>query len=268
MSTHTDKKNASLVVVGSGIKFISHLTTEARAYIEKSNRVLYLVNDPAMQDWIAKANPCAESLYNVYTKHPLRLECYRAITEYILKALRQIQHVCVVLYGHPTVFSQPALNAVQQARQEGYYAKILPGISAEDCLYADLLIDPSNCGCLSLEATELLIHKRRLDPASHLILWQVGVIGLLGHEINYDNKKGASALCEYLKDYYPESHEVVLYEAAQYPHLEPKIEKFSLSKLPDANFSPISTLYVSPTQQLSLDQAMLDKLNMAVIDLK
>ncbi len=132
-------KNSSLVVVGSGIKFLSHLTTEARAYIEQSDKLLYLVNDPAMQEWIEKANTNAESLAEIYHKHSLRRESYHAITEYILKILRQDQHVCVVLYGHPTVFSQPALNAVRQAQQQGYYTKILPGVSAEDCLFADLM---------------------------------------------------------------------------------------------------------------------------------
>src|SRR3989338_5829580 len=109
---------ASLVVVGSGIKFISHLTHEARAYIEQSDKVLYLVNDPAMKEWIKKNNSHAESLDNLYTKYHLRNDCYSAITEYILKTLHNNQHVCVVLYGHPTVFSKPGLDAVLLAKQE------------------------------------------------------------------------------------------------------------------------------------------------------
>jgi hypothetical protein len=44
---------SSLVVVGSSIKFISHLTTEAKTYIEQSNKVLYLVNEPAIKEWVA-----------------------------------------------------------------------------------------------------------------------------------------------------------------------------------------------------------------------
>jgi len=34
---------SSLIVVGVGIKFISHLSVEAKAYISQSDRVLYLI---------------------------------------------------------------------------------------------------------------------------------------------------------------------------------------------------------------------------------
>jgi tetrapyrrole methylase family protein/MazG family protein len=268
MPDQANKSNASLVIVGSGIKFMSHLTTEAKAYIEQSDKVLYLVNEPAMQDWIKQANSNAESLDEIYTRFPLRLHCYRAITDYILEVLRQNQHVCVVLYGHPTVFSQPALNAARQAQQEGYYTKILPGISAEDCLFADLLIDPGTCGCQSFEATELLIHQRKIDPVSHLVLWQAGVIGLLGRNEHHDNKNGAEQLRKYLRSYYSETQEVILYEAAQYPHLEPKIEKLFLEKLPEARFSRVSTLYIPPAQKLPLNQAMLVALSIDIADLQ
>ena len=150
-------KNASLVVVGTGIKFLSHLTVEAKAYIQQSDIVLFLVNEPAMKEWILKNSKQAESLDFLYFKYSLRKECYQAIAEYILEALRKIQHVCVVFYGHPSVFVDPGIEAVKIALNEGFYSKILPGISAADCLYADLLIDPGTRGCHSFEATRLIL---------------------------------------------------------------------------------------------------------------
>jgi uncharacterized protein YabN with tetrapyrrole methylase and pyrophosphatase domain len=260
--------NSSLVVVGSGIKFMSHLTTEAKAYITQSDKVLYLVNEPAMKEWIQKNNKNAESLDPIYTKYPLRIDCYRAITDYILDTLRQQQHVCVVLYGHPAVFAQPALNAVRKAREEGYYAKILPGISAEACLFADLLVDPGSIGCHSFEATDLLIHRRQINPHSHLILWQVGIIGALDHPYAHDNTNGAKVLLSYLNVFYSNEHKVTLYEAAQYPHFEPKIIEFCLKELPDITMTPISTLYIPPTGNATVDHAMLEALGINVRDLR
>jgi len=87
-------------LVGWGIKFLSHLTTEAKAYIEKSDKLLYLVNDPVAKDWLQKSNPHAESLDALYQSHPSRDKCYQAIADYILQEVRQNQHLCVVLYGH------------------------------------------------------------------------------------------------------------------------------------------------------------------------
>src|SRR3990167_10941292 len=114
---------ASLVVVGSGIKFLSHLTHEAKIYISQSDQVLYLVNDPAMKELIKKLNPKAQSLDSLYAKFDLRLDCYNAISDFILETLRQNQHVCVVLYGHPSIFAQPGLKAVIQAKKKDFTLK-------------------------------------------------------------------------------------------------------------------------------------------------
>ena len=131
-----------------------------------------------MKKWIQKNNPHAESLDPFYNRYSLRLDCYRAITNHILQTLRKIQHVCVVFYGHPAVLSNAGLNAVLEARQEGFYARGLPGISAEDFLFADLLVDPGSCGCQSFEATDFLLYRRKFDSSCHLILWQVDIIGV------------------------------------------------------------------------------------------
>ncbi|MBY0378121.1 MAG: uroporphyrinogen III methylase [Gammaproteobacteria bacterium] len=262
-----DPTQASLVIVGSGIKFLSHLTTEARAYIEQSQKVLYLINEPAMQAWIQKQNPNHESLDPIYSRYKLRLHCYEAITDHILATLRQNIHVCVVYYGHPTVFAQSALNAVLKAREEGYAAKALPGISAEDCLFADLLIDPGILGCQSFETTDFLVHHRRFDPTSNLILWQVGIIGVLEHAITLDNRHGATLLQQRLLTEYPADHKVILYEAAQYSLFEHKAIEVPLADLPDAPFSRITTLYVPPARYAKYDPEMIRALNMNFEDL-
>lgn len=255
---------ASLVVLGSGIKLISHLTTEAITYIEKSEKVLYLVNEPTMKEWIEKKNKNAESLDFLYTQYELRKDSYHAITQYILENVRQNQHVCVVLYGHPTMFAKPGLDAVLQAKKEGYNAKILPGISAEDCLFADLLINAGDLGWQSFEATEFLIHRRQCDPCGHLLLWQVGIIGALNHPMSHDNKKGIELLLDYLTQHYDLEHEVTLYEAAQYPSFEPYIVKIPLKKLAEVKTSAITTLYVPPERKVLRDQHMLAALGINV----
>jgi uncharacterized protein YabN with tetrapyrrole methylase and pyrophosphatase domain len=79
----------------------------------------------------------------------------------------------VVFYGHPTVFAKSALDAVIKLEKENYVTKILPAISSEDCLFADLRIDPGSDGCQSYEATDFLIRRKKIDPTSHLILWQI-----------------------------------------------------------------------------------------------
>lgn len=46
------------------------------------------------------------------------------------------------------------------AQNEGLSAVMLPGVSAEDCFFANLLVDPSHPDCQILEATDLLLRER------------------------------------------------------------------------------------------------------------
>lgn len=86
---------SSLVVVGSGIKFFAHLTTEAITYIQQSDVVLYLVNDPILKLWIQKQNKNTESLDFLYHSSPLRAEVYRRIADYVLEHLHQ-KNMCAL----------------------------------------------------------------------------------------------------------------------------------------------------------------------------
>ena len=259
---------ASLVLAGSGIKFVSHLTTETRTYIEQSDQVLYLVNDSVMKKWIQQNSKQSESLEKLYTQYSLRKDCYQSISDYILAKVRENRHICVVLYGHPCVFSQPGLNAVRQAKKEGYYAKILPAISAEDCLFADLLIDPGSHGCQSYEATDFLVYKRKFDISGHLILWQIDAIGILDHCYSRERSEaGIIILYNYLSQFYHQNYEIIIYEAAQYPSFEPRIDKIKLNYLPHVQLSGISSLYIPPSQKISYDAATLEALKINIADL-
>lgn len=258
--------NASLVVVGTGIKLISHLTVEAKAYIEQADKVLYLVNEPLIKEWLHTLNKNAESLDDIYIRFNSRLQAYSAISEYILSELRKKQHVCVVIYGHPAVFAKPALDAAVQAKKEKFDTKILPGISSEDCLFADLLINPGSNGCLSLEATDLLIFQRQIDVSCHVILWQVSVIGMINHSRDHDNSNGLFLLHQYLSEYYVSDHMLISYSAAQYPSFDPVINKFPLHDLPQTKFTRTATLYIPPAKNLTCNRDMLTKLGIKADD--
>lgn len=256
-----DNAKSSLVVVGTGIKFLSHLTTEAKAYIEQSDKVLYLVNDPAMKQWIEKANQSAESLDHIYFSYTKRMDAYSAITNYILSFMDRGLSLCVAFYGHPTIFAQPALDAVRIAKSQNYYAKVLPGISAEDCLFADLLVDPGSCGSQSYEATDFVIYNRVFDPCSHLILWQIGMMCATGFE-PINSTIGIEFLTNHLFGFYSTNHNVFIYEAAQYPGFEPKITCIELQELPKSLLGKLSTLYVPPALSRDYDSNALNELNL------
>src|SRR2546428_900577 len=95
----------------------------------------------------------------------------------IVSAVQSGLDVCAAFYGHPGVFVDASHEAIRRTRRAGLPARMLPGISAEACLVADLGMDPAANGCQSFETTDFLLSRRKFDPSSALILWQVGVLG-------------------------------------------------------------------------------------------
>jgi uncharacterized protein YabN with tetrapyrrole methylase and pyrophosphatase domain len=251
-----------LVVVGTGIRFYSQLTLEAISHIEKAEKVVYLVNEPLTETWIQELNPAAESLAKLYHRPGERIEIYREIALYIVEQLRKGLNVCAVFYGHPAVFALPPHLAVKLARKEGYHAIILPGISAEDCLFADIGIDPGIRGCQSFEATDFLVRKREWDTSSHLILWQVGSLGNTRMEVDPHTQEKQKILVEALSIHYTDNHQVAVYEASLYPSVPSRIDWIPLSGLPQTKTSNISTLYVPPLPEKEVDPFMLARLKL------
>ena len=134
----------SLTIVGAGIRPGLHTTREAIARIKDADKVLYLLAEIAPVRWLEELNPSAESLeHRVPPRRPFA-EVYEEIVSTIVDHVREGLDVCVVFYGHPGVFDRTSYDAVARVRAEGFAARILPGITAEDCLYVDLELDPGS----------------------------------------------------------------------------------------------------------------------------
>ncbi|MBV9324229.1 MAG: hypothetical protein JO352_10630 [Chloroflexi bacterium] len=252
-----------LIVVGTGIRTVGQLTMEALSWIKKADKVLYVVSDPIAEELIKKLNPNgAESLYTLYAENKPRLQTYNEMIEKTLSYVRQARTVCMAAYGHPGVFAYPGHESIRRARAEGYKARMLPGVSAEDCLFADLNIDPAMAGCQSYEATDFLINGRIIDPSSHVILWQIGVLGdatykRYGYEI-----KGLPQLLQKLYSFYNPAHMVYIYEAPIFPGVEPVVRPTPLYMLPYAGASAITTLYIPPATPPRTDIALTQALGL------
>ncbi|MCC6169694.1 MAG: hypothetical protein IT329_20915 [Caldilineaceae bacterium] len=257
----------SLTVVGTGIMLGAHITAEAEAHIRQADVALYVVTDDATAFWLRSLNPQARSLAEHYADGKRCLDTYGEMTAAILAAVRAGQRVCAIFYGHPGVFVLPAHAAIRQARAEGYPAVMCPGISAEDCLFADLGVDPGRSGCQSFEATDFLIRRRRFDPYAALVLWQVGLVGELYKRPRYDVRRGLAVLVEVLCEHYAPGHAVVIYEAARDATRSPSIRRLPLADLPAAPVQPIATLYVPPRGAAPVDAGMLARLGIDVRDL-
>lgn len=250
----------SLACVGIGITLGSHLTPLARSHIEQADVVFLAVSDGIVEKWIESLNPDVRSLQPFYAENKPRAKTYREMVGAILTEVRAGKNVCVAFYGHPGVFAWAPHESIRIARKEGYFAHMEPGISAEDCLYADLGIDPGAFGCQHYEASQLLYYKRRLDPSAYLILWQVGAVGDKGRAGSPGINPYRQILLERLAKDYPLSHKVILYRAATLPIHAPSIRRIALRKLADANIDAADTLVIPPACKLDPDVKTLRRL--------
>ena len=243
----TNGSRGSLVVVGTGISLITHTTFEAKACIERAEALMYVVSDTATETWLKRLNPSSVTLADCYAEGKPRYKTYQEMADRIVSAVRTGLNVCAVFYGHPGIVVDASHEAIRQARSEGFRARMLPGISTDDCLFADLGVNPGHVGCQSFEATNFLLRRRRFDPTSALILWQVGVLGessvRKGMACRDDRLRTLTAV---LRRHYSARHPVILYEAAQLPICDPMIKEIALAQLPRESVHPVTTLYIPP----------------------
>jgi precorrin-3B methylase len=255
------ERRGSLVCVGVGMTLGSHITPLARSYIEKADVVFTALSDGIIELWLAKMNPNVRSFQSLYKEGKSRANTYREMVDTLLTEVRAGKHVCGAFYGHPGVFALPPHKAITKAREAGYRAHMEPGISAEDCLYADLGFDPGRYGCQHYEASQFMFYRRRIDPSAYLILWQIGVAGDQSFARFSTNSRYRQVLVDVLAHDYDLSHEVIIYRAATLPLQEPLIERVPLGKLPESQVDMHSTLVIPPARPLEPDTQIRERLS-------
>ncbi len=249
-----------LVVVGTGIRSIAQLTQEAMAWIRAADIVCYALADPVTERWVIDNARASEDLALFYDEATTRLTTYAAMAARMAGHAQSGLTVVGVFYGHPGIFAWSPHKAIEQARAEGYEAHMEPGISAEDCLYADLGFDPGRYGCQHFEASQLLYCERRLDPAGYLVLWQLGVIGNRSVGRFDTGLAYRALLVERLEQDYPPDHEVIVYRGATLPIESPRIRRITLRELATVPLTAEDTVVLPPAVALQPNRAMVERL--------
>ncbi|REL26343.1 hypothetical protein DXX93_06965 [Thalassotalea euphylliae] len=252
--------SGSLVCVGVGITLGAHISPISRSHIEQADKVYMLMSDGFVESWVASMNDNCESLQPYYDEGKSRHSTYQEMTDELVSAAQSGLKVVAAFYGHPGVFACVSHKAIAKLIELDIPAKMEAGISAEDCLYADLAIDPGKSGCIHYEASQFMLYKRAIDTAAHLILWQVGVAGDVSLSKYSTGEDYTQILVELLLTYYPADHEVILYEARTLPTSKMRIEKIDLNSLTSARLSMQTTLVIPPCTKLMPNNELREKL--------
>lgn len=248
----------SLDVVGVGIDGPPQTTLIAVECMRRADKLFYLVGEPTTELWMKALNGTATSLADLYAEGKPRHQTYIDISDRILSAVREGHHVCAAFYGHPGVLVMSSHWALRRAKREGYRTRMFPGVSADACLYADLGVNPGDHGMQSYEASDFLLRRRRIDPTSNLILWQVAVLG------EPSIRKGIKPrgdrlqlLVKTLQQHYPGSHRVTVYEARTFAGSNGLKRTVRLDGLSRAQVTSIATLFIPALPQRAPDPRIL-----------
>ena len=256
---HDSNKTGSIVCVGTGMTVGAHIAPIARSHIENAD-IVFFAGHPLMEMWVTEMKSNVHSLQVFYAKGKDRRITYKEMVNAMMTEVRAGKKVVGAFYGHPGVFALPPHNVIKIAKKEGYAAHMVPGISAEDCLYADLGVDPGKVGSQHFETSQFMFYQRKVDPSAYLILWQVGIAGDKSAAKLSTGKAYRQILVELLNEYYPNEHRVALYECPTVAIREPRIEWISLGDFIEAELSLITTMLIPPSQKLLKNQSIIDRL--------
>jgi uncharacterized protein YabN with tetrapyrrole methylase and pyrophosphatase domain len=249
----------SIVCVGTGITLGSHITPICRSHIEQADVVFCSVH-PMHEAWLNEMNADVRSLQGLYAEGKDRRITYREMVDVMMEEVRAGKNVVGAFYGHPGVFAWSPHKVIEEARAEGYAAQMLPGISAEDCLYAHLGVDPGKFGSQNFETSQFMFYKRNIDPSAYLILWQVGIAGDKSISRYQTGAAYRQLLVDILLEYYPPDHQVALYECPTLAIDPTRIEWLPLKDFPQAEVSLITTMLLPPSKKMQKNEQILARL--------
>lgn len=254
------EKQGVLTVVGVGMVLGAQITPIAQSYIEQADVVFASMSHGMVEKWVMGMNGDVRNLQQYYAEGKDRTHTYAEMVNAILAEVRAGKQVCAAFYGHPGVFAWAPHEVIRIARAEGFRAQMEPGISAEDCLYADLGIDPGDLGCQHYGASQLMYFKKRIDASSYLVVWQPAMAGDLSLGRFTADPAYLQLLVERLAEVYPLSHQVILYEAATLPFDSHRADRVLLSELAQAELKMHTTLVIPPSVRAEPDSDMVARL--------
>jgi len=223
---------ADIYILGLGILNVDQVTREAERALRRSNEVLYLDTGVATQAWLESLCPQVTPLFgSSYAEGGARLQGYHHMAAKVLEAALSHPPVSFALQGHPVVGATAPGLVARAAEVLGLEVEVLPGISAMDCLFAELMLDPVVDGLQIFEATDLLLRRRPLQADVPALIWQVGAVESCLYTARTSRPERFARLRSYLLEYYPPEHRVIAVHAATHPLSATERHEFAVGEI-------------------------------------
>jgi uncharacterized protein YabN with tetrapyrrole methylase and pyrophosphatase domain len=238
-----------IYIVGLGIVSVHQITREVEAAMQRSQEVLYIANGFGLAEYLSQLCPHVTDLSAAYQEGEDRMNAYNIMTAKVVEAALDHHPVTFALYGHPLVFAWPPFQVLEVASLLGLRTKVLPGVSAMDCLFVDLKLDPAG-GLQMYEATDLLLCQRPLQADIPCLVWQIGAVETRLYSQSTSKPERFSRIKNYLLKYYPPDHNATAVCCSSFPLVPSQLTTFALKDIEmyAQDLSSGVTLYIPPVQ--------------------
>ncbi len=252
-----------IYLVGLGICGIDQITAETERVLRHAREVLFVDTGVATRRYLESLCPRVTSLFDEsYADDGHRLGAYHHMAARTIDAALDHAPVAFAMQGHPIVGACAPALIRDAAGLLGLSVRVLPGISALDCVFAELLLDPCLHGLQMYEATDLLLRRRPLQADVPALIWQVGSLETRLHTQRRSRPERFTRFQIHLRRFYPAAHPVTAVFATPHPLMQSTIRRFALDEIGShahdlhAGF----TLYVPPLHARPIEDAELCRL--------
>lgn len=236
-----------IYIVGLGIVNVRQITHEVDEALQRSREVLLVAQGFGMVEYVNQLCSNVTDLSSAYREGDNRINAYNMMTAKVIEAALDHPPVTFALYGHPLVFALPPFQILKIAPLFELRVKTLPGISAMDCLFVDLKLDPAR-GLQIYEATDLLLRQRPLQPDVPCLIWQIGAVETQLYSMRTSKPERFLRMKNYLLKFYPPEHKIVAVYSSSFPLAPSLLTEFAITDFESHSqeIHPGATLYVPP----------------------
>jgi precorrin-3B methylase len=239
-----------LYLVGLGIHGAAQVTRETEAILRRCTRVYYAHADPTVADYSAELGPRVVNVARYYADARSFRRTYEAIAAVVTRSAAKWPPVALATYGHPLVYVSVANWLLERLPRRGLRVKALPAVSALDCLFVDLRLNPADAGLQMYDANDLLLKRRPLQPDVPCLIWQPGIVESTYDAKGWSRPQRFHRLRDYLLGFYAKTHEVIVAVSANVSSRRaPRLKRVGLGRLETAcrELDLGGTLFIPPT---------------------
>jgi uncharacterized protein YabN with tetrapyrrole methylase and pyrophosphatase domain len=251
-----------IAVVGLGIVAVHQVTREAEEIMRRCKQVFLVGSGYGEETYVRGICPRVTDLSPLYEVGKSRLPTYRRMAAEVVAAAVDDPPVCFATYGHPWVYCYPTTLIHRAARILDLRFEAFAGISSLDTLLVDLSYDFSADGLQMYDATDLLLRRRPLQNDVGCVLWQTTTFADPNYRRGPLETGDFMELQNYLLEFYPPGHEVLIVHSRTHPALRSMIETYPLDNLAvGLATGPQGTLFIPAIEQRPVaDEAFFDQL--------